>query len=98
MSEGFDTFQENLGHQELSKQELFEAYLKMQVELARDYLGFEPTDQNFTEWEEKNSEHFGVIVTEHPEFIQEFLKGGEERQEILHKVNGLLNEKREVHA
>ena len=94
--ENFNTFQENLAHPELSDKELRIAYLKMQVELAEEDLGFTPDSNALTSWVEKHSADFGVIVTENPHFVLDYLNGGNEGREALKEVQKLMHEKHGV--
>ena len=98
MSESFNTFQEKLGHPEMSEKELRQTYALMQLELATDTLGFEPDNEAFSNWIQTYSADFGHIATEHPDLILQYQIGGEEGRAALKEVQRLLHEKQEVHA
>ncbi|MDD5165627.1 MAG: hypothetical protein PHG25_03815 [Candidatus Pacebacteria bacterium] len=97
-AESFNTFQEHLGHPEISEKDLRHTYALMQLELASDTLGFEPDNEAFDGWIGTYAADFGVIATEHPELILQYQNGGEEGRKALTEVQHLLHEKHVAHA
>jgi len=92
MTEGFNSFQENLAHPEISERDLRQIYALMQLELATEDLGFEPDDVAFGNWIEKHSADFAHVATQSPELVLKYQSGGQEGRDALKETHRLMNE------